>query len=164
MWRKSTFMNKSLGLMKKSKCGNWFFSTRRGWLTLSQKLMMKSFFRSWSLRWSLFVERNTKKRIRRNQQNWKKTVKRLSVEFASFMATRRILQKRAVVVMNAGQKMQTARDVAYADSMIQQNAHVVQSATPVRKVVESALNAMSMMNVLAKILSNDWRILNLSIL
>jgi ABC-type phosphate/phosphonate transport system ATPase subunit len=71
------------------------------------------------------------------------------------MATRRILQKRAVVVMNAGQKMQTARDVAYAVSMIQQNAHVVQSATPVRKVVESALNAMSMMNVLAKILSND---------
>ena len=70
------------------------------------------------------------------------------------MATRRILQKRAVVVMNAFQEMQTARDVAYADSMIQQNAHVVQSATPVRKVVESVKNAMSMMNVLAKILSN----------
>ena len=81
----------------------------------------------------------------------KKTVKQLSVEFASFMATRRILQKRAVVVMNASQEMQTARDVAYADSMIQQNAHVVQSATPVRKVVESALNAMSMMNVLANL-------------
>jgi hypothetical protein len=67
------------------------------------------------------------------------------------MATQRTLQKRAVVVMNAVQEMQTARDVAYADSMIQQNAHVVQSATPVWKVVGSALNAMSMMNVLANL-------------
>ena len=53
--------------------------------------------------------------------------------------------------MNAIQEIQTARDVAYAVSMIQQNAHVVQSATPVRKVVESVRNAMSMMNVLANL-------------
>ena len=56
--------------------------------------------------------------------------------------------------MNAVQEMQTARDVAYADSMIRQNALVVKSATPVRKIVESVRNAMSMMNVLAN-LSND---------
>ena len=56
--------------------------------------------------------------------------------------------------MNAFQKMQTARDVAYAINMIQQNALVVQSARDAQKVVESAQTAMSM-NVLAKILSND---------
>ena len=67
------------------------------------------------------------------------------------MATQRTLLKCAVVVMNAIQEIQTARDVAYAVSMIQQNAHVVQSATPVRKVVESVRNAMSMMNVLANL-------------
>ena len=78
------------------------------------------------------------------------------------MATQRSLQKNAIVVIHAFQEKQNAivvihafqekqnaRDVAYADSMIQQNAHVVKSATPVRKVVKSALNAMSMMNVLA---------------
>jgi hypothetical protein len=78
------------------------------------------------------------------------------------MATRRILQKRAVVVMNASQEMQTARDVAYADSMIQQNAVVVQSAKPVQNIVESVQNAMSM-NVLAnfKQLLTNFKFVNI---
>ena len=52
--------------------------------------------------------------------------------------------------MNACQEMPTARDVAYADSMIQKNALVVKFATPVQKVVESVRSAMSM-NVLVKL-------------
>jgi hypothetical protein len=55
--------------------------------------------------------------------------------------------------MNAVQEMQTARDVAYAISMIQRNAVVVEFATHAQKVVKSAQNAMSM-NALAN-LSRD---------
>jgi hypothetical protein len=69
------------------------------------------------------------------------------------METRRTLQKHANVVLNVVQQMQTARDVAYADSMIRQNALVVKSAIQEQKVVENVRNAMSM-NVLAN-LSSD---------